>query len=98
MPPMIIIILVIAAGIFVVGAAIGAVAVVSLGIHREERELQYARQEWEERFIETGEIPNGYLPATPPGPMTAGARLITGLSVQRPEPTARQVARADLPV
>ncbi|HEV2373832.1 MAG TPA: hypothetical protein VGS19_16875 [Streptosporangiaceae bacterium] len=87
---MVTIISIIAAGVFVVGVAAGIFTVVTLGIRREERNWSKLRHVWEDRFIQTGEVPDGYLPEAPPDPLSGSARRLTGLYVRRDTDTTLQ--------
>jgi hypothetical protein len=69
----------IAAGIFAAGVAAGIVAIVSIGIKREERE-----------FVRTG-LTRLTRPAS--GPVSDGARALTGLYVRQRTGTDPAAAR-----
>jgi hypothetical protein len=75
---------IIAIGIFVMGAAIGLVAVVSIGIRHEERLFREDRRYREELGDWPG--PDGhteFFSAVPPGLVCHGARALTGLWIRR---------------
>ena len=78
-------IIIIAIGIFVMGAAIGLVGVVSIGIKHEERLFRERRQLAEEESLWLGQ-PVSYqnFTDTTPGRMSHGARALTGLSIRHP--------------
>ena len=86
-------IIIIAIGIFVMGAAIGLVAVVSVGIRHEERLFRERRQLAEEESLMLGQ-PVSYLGVTysAPGQVSHGARALTGLAVRRPRSAGSLVA------
>jgi hypothetical protein len=75
---------IIAAAIFIMGGAVGLVAVVSLGIRheellfREERRYREAQGNWP-----GPDGPNQFLSAVPPGLISHGARALTGLWIRR---------------
>jgi hypothetical protein len=78
--------LIIAIGIFVMGAALGLVAVVSIGILYEERLFRENRQYREERGTWPGPGPGGpaqFFSVVPPGLVCHGARALTGLWIRR---------------
>lgn len=77
-------IIIIAIGIFVMGAAIGLVAVVSIGIRREERLFRERRTLAEEESLWLGQ-PVPYLGFTDMAPdrVSHGARALTGLRIRR---------------
>ena len=84
---------VVAVAIFIMGAAIGLVAVVSVGIRHEERLFRERRQLAEEESLMLGQ-PVSYLGVTysAPGQVSHGARALTGLAVRRPRSAASLVA------
>jgi hypothetical protein len=86
-------IVIIAIGIFVMGAAIGLVAVVSIGIRHEERLFRERRQLAEEESLWLGR-PVSYqgFTDTAPGRVSHGARALTGLSIRRPRSADSLVA------
>jgi hypothetical protein len=77
-------IIIIAIGILVLGAAIGLVAVVSIGIRHEESLFRERRRLAEEESIFLGR-PVSYqgLMDTAPGLVSHGARALTGLRLRR---------------
>jgi hypothetical protein len=76
--------LIIAAGIFIMGAALGLVAVVSIGIRYEERLFREDRRYREEQGTWPGPGgPTQFLSAVPPGLVCHGARALTGLWIRR---------------
>ena|SRR5215831_17671464 len=77
-------IIIIAIGIFVMGAAIGLMAVVSIGIRHEERLFRERRQLAEEESLMLGR-PVSYQGITysAPGQVSHGARALTGLAIRR---------------
>jgi len=75
---------IIAAGIFILGAAIGLVAVVSIGIRHEERLAREDRRYREAQGNWPGsDGPNQFFSAAPPGLVCHGARALTGLWIRR---------------
>lgn len=84
-------IIIIVAAIFTLGAAVGLVAVVSIGIRHEEslfREERRYREEQrryrEERGNWTGpDEPSQYFSEVPPNLVCHGARALTGLWISR---------------
>jgi hypothetical protein len=80
------IIVIAAAGIFVIGVGVGIVLMVSHGIHREQRRLDEARRYREERGI--WDAPEYFLRDAPDG-VSYAARRLNGLYVRRP-PTVRE--------
>lgn len=89
---------IIALGIFIAGIAVGVIAVVTLGIRREERQFREAQRLREERFFQTGEIHPGYIPVEAPDHLTSGARRLTGLWVHREPTIVDQAPNQDLPI
>jgi hypothetical protein len=76
--------LIIAAAIFIMGAAIGLVAVVSIGIRREERLFREDRRYREAQGNWLGpDGPNEFFSAVPPDLVCHGARALTGLWIRR---------------
>ena len=78
------------------GIAVGIVAVVSIGVKREERRFRALQRLREERFFRTGEIDPAYLPQDAPDGLTWGARRMTGVWVRRQPTVAAQAADEDL--
>jgi hypothetical protein len=77
-------IIIIAIGVFVMGAAIGLVAVVSIGIRHEERLFRQRRQLAEEESIFLGRpVPYQGFMDTAPDQVSHGARALTGLRIRR---------------
>ncbi len=75
---------IIAAAIFIMGAALGLVAVVSIGIRQEERLFRENRRYHEEQGSWPGpDGPDQFFSAVPPGPVCHGARALTGLWIRR---------------
>jgi len=75
---------IIAAVIFILGAAIGLVAVVSIGVRHEERLSREDRRYREAQDDWPGsDGPNEYFSAVPPGLVCHGARALTGLWIRR---------------
>ena len=75
---------IIAIGIFVMGAALGLVAVVSIGIRHEELLLHEERRYRQEQGDWPGPNgPNQFFSAEPPGLISHGARALTGLWIRR---------------
>ena|SRR5205807_749660 len=76
--------LIIAAGIFIMGAAVGLVAVVSIGIRYEEWLFWEDRRYREEQGNWPGpDGPDQFFSAVPPGLVCHGARALTGLWIRR---------------
>lgn len=76
--------LIIAAGIFIMGAALGLVIVVSLGIRHEEYLFREDRRHREEQGTWPGpDGPAHFLSEVPPGLVCHGARALTGLWIRR---------------
>ena len=86
-------IIIIAIGILVMGAAIGLVSVVSIGIRREERLFCERRQLAEEELLWLGQpVPSqGFMDAAPDR-VSHGARAVTGLRVRRDRGADRRTA------
>ena len=77
-------IIIIAIGILILGAALGLVGVVSIGIRHEERLFRERRQLAEEESIYLGRpVPYRGFTDTAPGLLSHGARALTGLRVRR---------------
>lgn len=85
---MLAIVLMSALGIFAVGVAVGIVAVVSYGIHREERRFQRTRRFREEHdlWAPPGESEH-YLEDEAPDRVSWAARRLNGLYVRHPQPS-----------
>ncbi len=78
------VVIIIAAAIFIMGAALGLVAVVSIGIRREERLFREERRYREAQGDWPGpDGPNQFLSAVPPDLVCHGARALTGLWIRR---------------
>ena len=78
------IILIAAAGIFVIGMGVGIIGMVSHGIHREQRRFDAARRYREERGIwDTSDAPEYFLSDAPDG-VSSAARRLNGLYVSHP--------------
>jgi hypothetical protein len=70
-------------GIFVIGATVGIVAVVSLGIRREERRFRGERRFREEHGIwGSAELPIHYLAEHPHDAVSSVSRSLNGLYVR----------------
>jgi hypothetical protein len=81
-----------AIGIFAIGVVIGVIAMVSHGIHREQRRFDEARRHREEQGIwDASEAPEYFLSDAPDGVSNA-ARRLNGLYV-RHLPTVRPTVR-----
>jgi hypothetical protein len=81
-----------AIGIFAIGVVIGVIAMVSHGIHREQRRFDEARRYREEQGIwDASEAPEYFLSDAPDGVSNA-ARRLNGLYV-RHLPTVRPTVR-----
>jgi hypothetical protein len=72
------IIVIIAAGIFAAGVVAGIIAVISIGIHREERRFRIQQD-----LSLGGEMADVHLPQEAPDRVTGGARRLMGLYVRR---------------
>ena len=76
--------IIIAIGIFVMGAALGLVAVVSIGIRHEELLFREERRYREAQGTWLGpDGPSQFFSAVPPGLISHGARALTGLWIRR---------------
>jgi hypothetical protein len=76
------IILIAAAGIFLIGVGVGIVLMVSHGIHREQRRFDQERRYREEHGIwQDPELPEYFLPEAPDG-VSHAARRLNGLYVR----------------
>ena len=79
---------IIAVGIFVLGAAVGLVAFVSIGIKHEERLFREDREFLQEQDSWTGpDGPTHFFLPVPPGLLSHAARALTGLWIRRPRGT-----------
>lgn len=77
------IIVIAAAGIFVIGVGVGIVLMVSHGIHREQRRLEQARRYREEHGMwDASDAPEYFLSEAPDG-VSHAARRLNGLYVRR---------------
>jgi len=77
------IIVIAAAGIFVIGVGVGIVLMVSHGIHREQRRFEEARRYREEHGIwDATDAPEYFLTEAPDG-VSHAARRLNGLYVRR---------------
>jgi len=82
---------IIVAAIFIMGAAVGLVAVVSIGIRHEEslfrEERRYREEERRYRSAQGEwlgpEEPTEFFSAVPPSRVSHGARALTGLWIRR---------------
>ena len=84
---------IIAVGIFVLGAAVGLVAFVSIGIRHEESLFRERRSLAEEEGTFLGRpVPYQGLMDTAPGLVSHGARALTGLRLRRPRSADSLVA------
>jgi hypothetical protein len=76
--------IIIVAAIFILGAAVGLVAVVSIGIRHEELLFRAERHYREARGDWPGpDGPNQFFTAVPPSLVCHGARALTGLWIRR---------------
>jgi hypothetical protein len=74
----------IAAGIFIMGAAVGLVVVVSIGVRHEELLFREERHHREAQGNWPGpDGPNQFFSADPPSLVCHGARALTGLWIRR---------------
>jgi hypothetical protein len=75
--------LIAASGIFAIGIVVGIVAVVSHGIHREEKRFQQERRFREERGIWAGpDTPEYFLAEEAPDRVSMTIRRLNGLYVR----------------
>ena len=75
---------IILAAIFIMGAGVGLVVVVSIGVRHEELLFQERRRYHEEHGNWPGpDGPNQFFSAVPPSLVCHGARALTGLSIRR---------------
>ncbi len=87
-----------AAGIFIIGIVVGVIAVVSHGIHREEKHFQEERRFRVEHGIWGGpEAPEYFMGEDAPDGVSTAARRLNGLYV-RHLPTVRRDVELGLPV
>ena len=85
--------IIIAIAIFVLGAAIGLVVVVSIGIRHEESLFRERRSLAEQEGAFLGRpVPYQGLMDTAPGLVSHGARALTGLRLRRPRSADSLVA------
>jgi hypothetical protein len=76
--------IIVAVGLFVIGAVIGLVAVASIGIRREERRFRECRRSLQEQGKWLGpDGPDRFVPEEAPDAWSQGARVLTGLWVRR---------------
>lgn len=74
--------------VFAMGTAIGVVAIVTIGIRREERLFRERRRSLEEEGHWGGPHgPDEFFPEVAPDRVTHGARALTGLWVRRDQGT-----------
>jgi hypothetical protein len=79
-----------AAGIFAMGIMAGIVAVVSHGIHREQRRYRQQRRSCDEHGIWAApDAPHYFLSEEAPGAVSWAARRLSGLYVHHLPPSAR---------
>jgi hypothetical protein len=77
-------IVIVVAAIFIIGAAAGLVAVVSIGIRHEELLFREEHRHREAQGDWPGPGgPTQFFSAVPPGPVCHGARALTGLRIRR---------------
>lgn len=81
---------IIAAGVFAAGIAVGFIVVVSMGVHREERRFREFRRQREQQFFATGEMQTGFMPEDAPDHLTWGARRVLQLNIRRQRASAPQ--------
>jgi hypothetical protein len=85
-------IIIIAIGILILGAALGLVGVVSIGIRHEESLFRERRQLAEEESMFLGRpVPYQGITDTAPGLVSHGARALTGLRARRARGADRRV-------
>ncbi len=77
-------VVIIIVGIFIAGAAAGVLAVISLGIRREERRFR----DDQDLFLSRGDLDgtDGFITDQPPDRLTGGARWLTGLYARHVPP------------
>jgi hypothetical protein len=77
-------VIIIVAAIFIMGAAVGLVAVISIGIRHEELLFQEERHHHEAQGTWLGpDGPSQFFSAVPPSRVCHGARALTGLRIRR---------------
>ena len=87
------IMLIAAAGIFAIGIVVGIVAVVSHGIHREEKRFQQERRFRKKHGMWAGpDAPEYFLAGQAPDGVTVAARRLNGLHVRRLPSSSREDA------
>jgi hypothetical protein len=75
---------IIVAAIFIMGAAVGLVAVVSIGVRHEELLFREERRHQQDQGNWPGpDGPDQFFPAVPPSLICHGARGLTGLWIRR---------------
>jgi hypothetical protein len=83
--------IIIAVAVLAMGAALGVVAVVSIGIRREERLFRQHRSFLQEQGMWLGpDGPDHFLPEQAPDGVSQGARALTGLWIRRDRGTDPQ--------
>lgn len=76
--------IIIVAAIFIMGAAVGLVAVVSIGVRHEELLFREERRHHQEQGSWPGpDGPDQFVSAVPPSLICHGARTLTGLWIRR---------------
>jgi len=76
--------IIIVTAIFIMGAAVGLVAVVSIGVRHEELLFREERRYHQEQDSWLGpDGPDHFVPEVPPSLICHGARALTGLWVRR---------------
>jgi len=89
--------LIAAIGIFAVGVVVGIIAMVTHGIHREQRRYEEARRYREEYGNWGGPSPHWhFLPDQAPDGVSLVARSFNGLYVRRPSARQRDAEMATL--
>jgi hypothetical protein len=87
------IMLIAAAGIFAIGIVVGIVAVVSHGIHREEKRFQQERRFRKKHGMWAGPgAPEYFLAGHAPDRVSLAARRLNGLYVRRLPLSSREAA------
>jgi flagellar basal body-associated protein FliL len=83
------IMLIVAAGIFAIGIMVGIMAVVSHGIHREQKHFQQQRRFREEHGIWAGpDAPEYFLAEEAPDRVSSTVRRLNALYVRHPPSSA----------